>query len=77
MKGRTRDGISLDKILELAETEGIGIRKGKKHPYLLKYQDQKPCPVAESSHFRHMILPWLKKVTGYSNESLYALLGQY
>ena len=72
MIGKTRDGIRLADIVRLAsETKDVCIRNGSKHAVILQYPGLRPCPVAESSHFKYMILPWLKQATGYNSNQIY------
>jgi len=60
---KTRDGIRLTDILSAVEKiEGVSIRQGNKHPYMLNYGQMRPCPVAESTDAKYMIVPWLKQV---------------
>ena len=67
MIGKTRDGIRLADIVRLAS--------GSKHAVILQYPGLRPCPVAESSHFKYMILPWLKQATRYSSNKIYETIG--
>ena len=77
---KTRDGIKLTDILSAVEKiEGVTIRSGTKHPYMLNYGQLRPCPVAESTHARDMILPWLKQIDvlkQYNKQTIYQGLKQ-
>lgn len=73
--GKTLDGIRLSAIVRMASAiPGIAVREGTKHPYMLLYAGLRPCPVAESTHARRMLVPWLRQATGYSTNDLYASL---
>jgi len=75
MKGKTLDGIKLNKILRVVEDlTGIEIRPGTNHPHILKYAGLQPCPVAESTHAERMLVPWLKKATGHEKTRIYQAL---
>ena len=77
MKGKTLDGIKLSKILRtVKELTGIEARAGTNHPHILEYAGQRPCPLAESTHAKRMLVPWLKKVTGYEPQRIYQALKQ-
>lgn len=72
---QTRDGIRLSNILNAARgIEGVIIRDGRNHPYVLNRNGQRPCPVAESTDARRMIVPWFRQATGYNNETIYQAL---
>ena len=72
MTRSTRDGIRLNDIVNLAcNTPGMSTREGSKHEAILQYPGLRPCPVAKSSIFKYMILPWLKQATGYSSNQIY------
>jgi hypothetical protein len=60
---KTRDGIKLTDIMSaVKEIEGVRIRQGTKHPYVLLYEQLRPCPIAESTDVKRMVVPWLKQV---------------
>lgn len=70
--GKTRDGIKLSNIVKLAyQVSDIEIRDGTKHSYILNYDGLRPCPVAESTIAKTMLVPWLKKATGYDRTTIY------
>jgi hypothetical protein len=72
---KTRDGIKLETIISMTtKIPGIEIRGGTKHKYLLSYEMLRPCPIAESTNAKTMVVPWLKKSTGYSAEYIYSSL---
>jgi hypothetical protein len=71
---KTRDGCKLKRILGFAREEGIGIRKGTNHPYILRSEGLRPCPVACSSDAKRMIAPWLAQATGYERRRIYQTL---
>ena len=74
-KRQTRDGIKLTKIIRAAENMiGVTVREGSKHPYVLSYDNMRPCPVAASTNARTMLVPWFKEITGYSNKDIYSSL---
>lgn len=69
---KTRDGLKLTDILSAVKgIPGVIITSGKKHPYLLKYQDMIACPVAESTHAKRMLVPWLYQATGMNKQQIY------
>jgi hypothetical protein len=72
---KTRDGIKLSKILDVArEVEGVTIRDGRNHPYVLNRDGLRPCPVAESTDARKMLVPWFRQATGYETKTVYQAL---
>ena len=72
---RTRDGLKLSKIIRAVQSiESLSIRDGTNHPYILNYENLIPCPVAESSNAKTMIVPWLKQATGFANGIIYQAL---
>jgi len=72
---KTVDGIKLENILRAATTiDGVKVREGHSHRYLLEYNGYHPCPVAASTNVRTMVVPWLKRVTNYNSNELYASL---
>jgi len=76
MSGKTRDGIKISDILSAARNiTGLSIREGTKHPYMLIYPGLRPCPVAESTHAKHMIVPWMRTAIGtaigYDSQTIY------
>ena len=77
---KTRDGIKLENIISAVEKiEGVSVRQGTKHPYMLIYDQLRPCPVAESTNAKYMIVPWLKQVEplrDYTNQIIYQGLKQ-
>ena len=77
---KTRDGIKLTQILSaLEEITELTIRQGTKHPYMLGYKQLRPCPLAESTDTKHMLIPWLKQVDelkSYDKQTIYLGLKQ-
>jgi hypothetical protein len=77
---KTRDGIKITDILSAVRAvEGISIRQGTKHPYMLLYGQMRPCPIAESTDVKHMVLPWLKQIDAlrsYDKQTIYQGLKQ-
>jgi hypothetical protein len=72
---KTVDGIRLETIIRMmAEIPGICTKEGSKHKYMLNYESMRPCPIAESTNAKTMVVPWLKKATGYSREHIYTSL---
>ena len=78
MKGKTKDGLRLSDIISAVENiNGITIRAGTRHPYVLEYTGLRECALAESTHAKHMIVPWVKKVLNnysginYDNNLIY------
>ncbi len=70
---KTRDGIRLSDIISAVRgIEGVGIRQGTKHPYMLMYGQMRPCPVAESTDAKYMIVPWLRQILPYDNRTIYS-----
>ena len=51
--------------------EGVTIRDGKNHPYVLNRDGQRPCPVAGSTDARKMLVPWFRQATGYDTNKVY------
>ena len=77
MKGQTRDGVKLRNIEETVNQIGdITTRKATNHILVLNYPGQISCPIAKSTHARKMLVPWLKKVTGYNPQKIYQSLQQ-
>ena len=62
------------RIVKLAEQLEIKVREGSKHPFILMYDGIRPCPVAESTHARKMLVPWFKSITGYDTQLIYSSL---
>ena len=71
---KTRDGVKLTHILNVANQVGASIRNGTNHPYILSYTNLRACPVAESSDARKMIAPWIAKMTGKKAYEVYSAL---
>ena len=72
---QTRDGIRLSNIINIArEIEGLTVREGRNHPYVLNLNGQRPCPVAESTDARRMLVPWFRQATGYNTNRVYQAL---
>ena len=72
---RTRDGLRLSRIVRaVTEIPRITVRTGSRHPYVLNYPNQIPCPVAESTDARRMIVPWLIRATGLDRQNVYQSL---
>jgi hypothetical protein len=75
MRGKTRDGLPLSKILKVVRgIEGISIRDGTRHPFVLSYEGLRACPIAESTDARKMLVPWLRDATGYKPATIYESL---
>ena len=72
MTKKTRDGISLEKVVKVARQLGLSVKEGSKHPYLLIYKGMVPCPVATSTDVRRMVVPWIRKSLDYDTETLYS-----
>ena len=73
MKGKTRDGIRLSTIVRLvSDLAAVSIREAANHPVVLMSAGLRPCPVAQSSHARRMIAPWVREATGYSARDIYS-----
>ena len=72
MTKKTRDGITLEKVVKAARQLGLFVKEGSKHPYLLIHEGMVPCPVATSTDVRRMVVPWTKKATGYDSDILYS-----
>ena len=69
---KTRDGISIKDLLSAARNiPGVTIREGTKHAYMLNYAGLRPCPIAESTYAKHMVVPWIKQITQYDNNTIY------
>ena len=69
---KTRDGIKLGNILNIARALGIDIREaGGNHPYVLNFPNLRPCPLASSTDARRMVVPWIRHATGYENNRIY------
>jgi len=75
MKGKTRDGIKLNKILSAVTKVGVDTRQGTNH-YLLLYKRLRPCPLATSTDTKNMIVPWIQKITNYESGKIYTALKQ-
>ena len=66
---QTRDGIRLTNIINVARgIEGITVREGRNHPFILNLNGQRPCPVAESTNAR------FRQATGYNTNEIYQAL---
>jgi len=69
---RTRDGIRLSRIERMArQIAGVSTRQGTNHPIILNYPNMEPCPIAESTDVRRMVVPWFGEITGYNNQNIY------
>jgi len=68
---KTRDGLSLEKVLRVVEELGFDIKSGTNHPYLIVSEGMIPCPVATSTDVKRMVVPWVRKATGYDPVMLY------
>jgi len=71
---KTRDGVKLASILRAAALAGIGYRTGTNHPYLLTREGLRPCPIANSTHAKRMVVPWLAEATGRDRQATYECL---
>lgn len=72
--GKTRDGISIDKVIRMVQNIGVSIRNGTNHHYILNYENLRPCPVAQSTNAKTMLVPWLKQILEYGNKDIYQAL---
>jgi len=72
MTKKTRDGISLEKVVKIARQLGFLVKEGTKHPYLLVSEGMIPCPVATSTDVRRMVVPWIRKSLDYDAKTLYS-----
>ncbi len=72
MTKKTRDGISLEKVVKVARQLGLLVKEGSKHKYLLIYDGMVPCPVATSTDVKRMVVPWMRRATGYDSGILYS-----
>ena len=61
---KTRDGIQLENIIDVAIALGATVRGGTNHSYALNYKGLRPCPVASSTDAEKMVIPWLKQIAG-------------
>jgi hypothetical protein len=77
MSYKTRDGLKMRNVVRALELiKFVSVRRGNNHPYVA-FRDAYPvpCPVAESTDVRRMVVPWVKTVTGYQNtEKIYKSL---
>lgn len=75
---KTRDGkFKLQDIEKLAQqVEGVTIEHGTRHSRLLKYHYAQVgiCALDKSTDIERHIIPWLKKVTGYTKQEIYTAL---
>ena len=71
---KTQDGLHLKDILKAATLMGIGVRECTKHPYALEYPNQRPCPIANSTHAKRMVVPWIAQATGKDRREIYEAL---
>lgn len=69
---KTIDGIILEKVVKVAESLGFSVKYGTKHKYLLLAEGMVPCPVAASTNVKTMVVPWVKRATGYDSNELYS-----
>ena len=68
---KTIDGIKLTRIVKMAKGVGIDVRDGSRHPYVLSYSEEGPCPVATSTHAERMVAPWLSLILGVTKREAY------
>ncbi len=72
---KTRDGIRLTDIVRaVSGVDGISIRGGTSHQYILNYAGMRPCPLATSTDAKRMIVPWLYAITNYDRSRIYESL---
>ena len=71
---KTIDGIKLDYIIKVAEAIGASVRSGAKHPFILGYNGLRPCPIAESTIAKTMVVPWMKIITQKDSGAIYEAL---
>ncbi len=72
---KTIDGINLaDIVRAVKDVEGVRIRHGAKHTYVLNYAGMKPCPLSTNINVRKCIVPWLYEITGLERYSIYESL---
>jgi hypothetical protein len=72
---QTRDGIRLSNIINVARgLDGVTVRPGRRHESVLNYAGLRPCPVAESTNARRMLVPWFRQATGYNTNRIYQAL---
>lgn len=75
---KTADGIKIRSLISMLDGfQGIIVREGTKHPFMLVYAGLRPCPIAESTHVKQMVVPWLRQALQYQDgKSLYERLRQ-
>lgn len=71
-KTRGRYNVPLSNIVSLAnETNGITVRHGNNHDYVLNYSGMRPCPIDTSTDFERMVVRWFRQVTGYDKQTIF------
>jgi len=73
---KTIDGIRLRDLARVATQIGAEVREGTNHPYILTYQNLRPCPIASSTHAERMVTPWIMQATGRNKREVYRALKQ-
>jgi hypothetical protein len=72
---KTIDGHKISDLVKLVKKiGGINIKQGSRHPFLLKTDGHRPCPLATSTHAKRMLTPWLAQVTGYQSKQVYSAI---
>ena len=74
---KTRDGLKIPKIVRLLQGWQIEIRDGTNHPYIARYPNMRPCPIAESTDGEKMLSPWLSQALNRPKREIYAELKTY
>ena len=68
---KTLDGLRIAKVVKaLSGLEGVIVRNGSNHSYVANMNgvDIRPCPIATSTHVERMVVPWVRKAMGYTND---------
>jgi hypothetical protein len=76
-KTRTRDGLSISRIVKILGGWGVDVRDGTKHPHIANYDGMRPCPIASSTDAERMLSPWLSQALGRNRREIYQELRQY
>lgn len=74
---KTRDGLSIPRIIRLLQNWDIEIRNGTNHPYIARYPNMRPCPIAESTDAERMLSPWLSQALNRPKKEVYLEMRAY
>jgi len=74
---KTRDGLKIPKLVKMLENWGITIREGTNHPYIAKYENMRPCPIARSTDAERMLAPWVSQALNLNRKEVYSKMRNY